>query len=295
MLEVFIRVTELQSISKAAKQLHLSQPAVSSLIQSLEQFYGHQLFFRTVKGVQLNPAGEIVYKNIKKILQIHEQMKRQLAEFVQNENIVHIGATEAFGNFLLPYSLGYFRKKFPNVRIDVSIYQREEIVERLQQQTIDMGVVEDSGMFQSGIEAVQIGKDQIILAVSYQSPFTKKKTLTIEELEDLPLILASPTLPIRRTIQQKLAQLKFPIQNLDVISEMSSIQALKTAVISGLGASFFYKSCIQYEIEEGLLYPLSIEGLDLEVSYYLLYLPKNISAAGQQFLTYLKGNAILQF
>ncbi|GBF10304.1 MAG: LysR family transcriptional regulator [Tepidibacillus sp.] len=286
-LEVFITVAEARSISKAAKQLHLTQPAVSSLIQSLEQYYGHQLFFRTVKGVQLNPAGEIVYTNIKKIFEIHAAMKEKLNELRQNENLIHIGATEAFGNFLLPYTMGSFRRQYPEVRIDVSIFQKEEIFQQLQEKKIDLGVIEDGSTGQIGIESVKIGTDPIILAVSYHSSFAKIEAISLNELESIPLILASPSLPIRRSIENKLSQMKFPIQTLDVVSEMSSIQALKTSVISGLGASFFYKSCIEYEVEEGLLHPLTIEGLELETSYYLLYQPKNISVIGQQFLSYL--------
>ncbi len=148
-------------------------------------------------------------------------------------------------------------------------------------------MIEDGGTGQIGIDSVKIGTDTIILAVSYHSSLAKKEMISLDELESIPLILASSSLPIRRSIESKLSQLKFPIQNLDVVSEMSSIQALKTSVISGLGASFFYKSCIEYEIEEGLLHPLTIEGLELETSYYLLYQPKNISATGQQFLSYL--------
>ena len=293
MLEVFITVADAQSISKAAKELHLTQPAVSSLIQSLEQYYGHQLFSRTVKGVQLNPAGLIVYTNIKKIFQIHAEMREQLKELVQNENLIHIGATESFGNFSLPYTMGSFLKKNPGIRIDVSIFQKGEILNQLKEKKIDLGVIEDGGNIHAGVESVKIGTDQIVLAVSNHSVLSNRESITIEELEEIPFILAAPSLPIRRSIENKLSQLKVSIQSLDIVSEMSSIQALKTSVISGLGASFFYKSCIEYEIEEGLLYPLAIEGIELETSYYLLYQPKTISAIGQQFLNYLLDNTDL--
>ncbi len=89
-----------------------------------------------MKGVQLNPAGEIVYTKIKQIFEIQAEMKEQLNELSQNENLIHIGATEAFGNFSLPYTMGSFRKQYPKVRIDISIFQKEEIFQRLQEKRL---------------------------------------------------------------------------------------------------------------------------------------------------------------
>ena len=288
-LELFCSVAEHQSISKAAKQLHISQPAVSAQIQSLEQFYDIQLFFRTTKGVKLTPAGEIVYDTAKQMVQLHYQTMDKLKHCSMIADYIHLGVTESIGNYILPGILNKFRHFHPNIQVNLSILKNEEIIKGIISGTIHIGIVEEEINPVFNLESVKIGSDPIILAGSPVLPITKKHHITMMEMIQNLFILNTADTIVRKKVDHLITQLKAE-EKIQLLSEVSSIQAIKTAVLSGYGISFFPKSTIENEISLGLLVPLDIKkesDYPLDITYHIIYNAENMPVSCQHFLSYL--------
>ena len=288
-IELFCAVAEHQSISKAAKQLHISQPAVSAQIQSLEQFYDIQLFFRNTKGVKLTPAGELVYDTAKRMVKLHYQTIEKLKHCSTIADQIHLGVTEAIGNYILPGILNKFRHYHPNIRIYLSILKNEEIIKGISEGTIHLGIVEEEINPVINLESVKIGSDPIILAGSPLLPITKKHQIAIMEVLQNLFILNPTDSVIRKKVEQWTTQSN-RANNMHLLSEASSIQAIKTAVLTGYGVSFFPKSAIENELSLGLLVPLNIKkesDYPMEITYHLIYEAGSMPVSIQHFLSYL--------
>ncbi len=288
-LELFCSVAEFQSISKAAKHLHISQPAVSSQIQSLEQFYEIQLFFRTTKGVMLTPAGEIVYDTAKQMIQLHAQTMDKIKHCSILADQICIGVTEAIGNYILPGALNQFRYHHPNIKVNLSILKNEEIIKGMIEGAIHMGVVEEEINSIHNLESITIGSDPIVLAGSPSLSISKREQITIDELFQNLYILNTSDTMMRKKIENWIAQ-SSPTNNIQQRSEISSIQAIKSAVLSGYGVCFFPKSTISFELSQGLLVPFDIKkesDIPMDITYHLIYNTKNMPIASQHFLSYI--------
>ena len=142
-LKIFCMVTHLQSFSKAAKMLHMSQPAVSTHIKNLEEYYRGQLFERTPHGVTLTKAGETFYTYAKRILDLQDEMEQQLEVVLLRENNqIVVGASTTIGNVSLPCSIYLFKEQHPEVTIRLDIANSEEVVRKLYADEVDIGVLE---------------------------------------------------------------------------------------------------------------------------------------------------------
>ncbi|NMA67799.1 MAG: LysR family transcriptional regulator, partial [Desulfitobacterium sp.] len=134
-LKIFIAVSKFQSISKAAKALHLSQPAVSTQIKNLEEYYKGQLFERTQQGVIPTKAGEVFYQYAQKILDLQDEMEQQLEIILQHENNqIIVGASTTIGNVSLPCSIYLFKEEYPEVNIRLEIANAEEILRKVKEE-----------------------------------------------------------------------------------------------------------------------------------------------------------------
>ena len=117
-LKIFCLVAEQQNFSKAAKALHMSQPAVSTHIKNLEGFYNGQLFERTSHGVVLTKVGEIFYAYAKRIQELQDEMEQEMACLLSAEcKQVIVGASTTIGNVSLPCTIYMFKEEYPEVNI----------------------------------------------------------------------------------------------------------------------------------------------------------------------------------
>lgn len=143
LLSVFISVADKRNFSRAAEELHLTQPAVSQQIQQLEKHVGAKLLLRTNKSVQLTKAGEIVYLHAKEITGLYKRMSMLVNE-LNNEptGSLKIGASYTFGEYVLPHILARMKNLFPNIFPSVQIGNTRDIAKAITSHEIDVGIVE---------------------------------------------------------------------------------------------------------------------------------------------------------
>ncbi len=188
--KIFYYVAEYKRITLAAKELCISQPAVSQAIKQLEQEIGMDLFIRTSKGVILTQAGETLYTFVKegyeKIL-MGERKLRELTDMEYGE--VRIGASDMTLKFyLLPY-LEKFHQMYPNIKVNVTNAPTPMTIEHLYAGRIDFGIVTSPVPIDSRLDVTKAREVKDIFVAGNEFAHLKNKVLDYKELEELPVII----------------------------------------------------------------------------------------------------------
>lgn len=286
-LKIFIAVSKFQSISKAAKVMHLSQPAVSTNIKNLEEYYRGPLFERTQQGVSLTKAGHVFYTYAQKILTLQDEMEQQLEITMQHENNqIIVGASTTIGNVSLPCSIYLFKEEYPEVNIRLEIANAEEIIRKVKEEQVDFGVAE---IFPEtpGISTHHVTSDELVLIVP---PFHPAQTdsLSLQEFLNQPLIMRESGSGTRKVLAQFLESKGFSISDLNIITEMTTIDAIKSAVQAGMGGAIVPRLSVKKEIYQGTLKALTISELDMPLNFKIIKLDNHyLSSKTRQLIKFL--------
>ena len=268
-LKIFIAVSKFQSISKAAKILHLSQPAVSTHIKNLEEYYRGQFFERTQQGVSLTKAGQVFYSYAQRLLTLQEEMEQQLETTLLHENNqIIVGASTTIGNVSLPCSIYLFKEEYPEVNIRLEIANAEEILRKVKDEEVDFGVVEIYPE-SHGFSSQPITSDELILIVPPTHPAQTDK-LSLREFLNQPLIMRESGSGTRKVLAESLEAHGYSINHLNVITEMTTIDAIKSAVLAGMGGAIVPRLCVKKEVHLGTLKALKISNLDMPLTFNII-------------------------
>ena len=286
-LKIFCMVTRLQSFSKAAKMLHLSQPAVSTHVKNLEEYYQGQLFDRTPHGVTLTKAGEVFHTYALKILEIQDEMEQQIETVFRHENNqIVIGASSTIGNVSLPCSIYLFKEQYPEVELCLNIANAEEVLGLVMADEVDIGVVEGETE-SSSLMALPVVTDELVLIVPSRHP-AEGGVISLQDFLKHPLILREDGSGTRKILLTALARHGYSVNELNVITEMKNIYAIKSAVEAGLGGSIVPRLAVRKEAYTGTLKVLTITDMEMPLIFNIVY-PKNrsLSTKTKLFIKFL--------
>lgn len=285
-LKVFCTVTRSQSFSKAAKLLHMSQPAVSTQIKNLEEYYEGQLFERTPHGVVLTKAGEVFYSYAERILNLYDEMEQQLESVLQRRSHqIIVGASTTIGNVSLPCSIYLFKEEYPEVSIRLQIANSDEALRKVMANEVDIAVLE--GYQESPeLNAIPVTSDELVLIAPQHSQ--EEGSISLESFLKKPLILREDGSGTRKILAAALEQHGYSINDLNVITEMTTIDAIKSAVEAGLGEAIVPRLAVRKEAYLGSLKVLNIEGMDMPLEFNIIYpVHKSLSTAAKRFIRFL--------
>lgn len=288
-LKVFCAVAETKSFSKASEIIHLTQPAVSLQIQALEELYETKLFDRSSTNITLTPAGEILYRYAKEILSLYASAAREIGELTGLvKGSISLGASTTIGNHVLPTVLAEFRQNYPKIRVRLFVGNTRRIIELLNASTIDLGIVEGDVTRQK-LKVERLLQDELVVIVSPQHPWAKKKEVSIFEVTKEPFIMREEGSGTRQIIEKYLSRHGLGINDLKITMMLGSTEGIKEAVESGIGISIISRWAARKENRYGALKLLSIKEERLYRDFSLIS-PKNaiMSHAVSEFLDYVK-------
>ncbi|HBV86341.1 MAG TPA: LysR family transcriptional regulator [Desulfosporosinus sp.] len=286
-LKIFCMVTRQQSFSKAAKLLHMSQPAVSTQVKNLEEYYQGQLLTRTPQGVTLTKAGEVFYNYAQKILDLQEEMEQQIESVFQHENNqVVVGASTTIGNVALPCSIYLFKEQFPEVELCLNIANAEEVLNMVMTDVVDIGVVEGDTE-SSTLKSLHVASDELVLIVPPQHP-AEGDTISLQDFLKQPLIMREDGSGTRKILATALARHGYSVNQLNVITEMKNIYAIKSAVEAGLGGSVMPLLAVRKEAYTGTLKVLRIMDMDMPLIFNIIFSnSRPLTTKAKQFIKFL--------
>ena len=287
-MRVFITVAEKKNFSKAAKALSLTQPAVSFQIQTLEQYYQTMLFDRVNRHIKLTSAGELLLEYAIHMNNLQAELEKnmqQLTGHVKGELL--IGASTTIGEYILPFIVGDFKKEYPDVNVTIDIMNSEQVEKLVSNRNIDIGIME-SPATNPNLEVTELLKDEMSLIVPVDHPWAAKGKITLEELKEEPFIIREPGSGSRLVVEQAMIDADFDVETLNIVMELGNTNAIKAAVISGLGMAIISKWASKDVVKLGKVALVDIEGLNMKRSFNIVVNKEKFeSEAASKFISYL--------
>lgn len=265
-LQAFYITVQHNSISKAAAALHLTQPGLSMQLKALEKEIGANLLIRSNKGVKLTEEGKVLYNYADTILSIQGNIERDLKNLHEDRPKLVIASCKSVGEYALPCSIFTFKKHYKEVDIHMKTMNSSEVIESLNTHSINIGIIQDDPRDDS-IATKYITSDELILVGTDYD----KEIISLEELKDLPLILREKTSNSRYLVEKELKRKGIHLEDLNIIYDLNSPEAIKSSISSGNGFSFLPKLVAQKELSKGYLKQIRVHGLNIEFNYYIAY------------------------
>jgi DNA-binding transcriptional LysR family regulator len=258
-LQVFHTVARLLSFTKAAETLHMTQPAVTFQVRQLEEHFNTRLFDRTHNRISLTDAGQRVYEYAQRIFELYDEMENAVREMTgEIRGIVLIGASTTIAEYMLPALLGDFKHKYPDVNVQLKVSNSDGIVQMVENNVIDLGVVE-SPVLNKNLVVENCRMDQLVAIVPPKHPLAKKRRISIQELFAHPYICREEGSGTREVITEYVNAQGVNSNEVNVSMELGSPEAVKGAVEAGMGVSIISRATINKELKLGTLAQLTLD------------------------------------
>ncbi|MFO5528814.1 MAG: LysR family transcriptional regulator [Cuspidothrix sp.] len=286
-LRILKAIAQEGSFKRAADSLYVSQPAVSLQVQNLERQLDVPLFDRGGRRAQLTEAGHLLLNYGEKILSLCQETCRAIEDLqnLQGGTLI-VGASQTTGTYLLPKMIGLFRQKYPDVAVQLHVHSTRRTAWSVSNGQVDLAIIggEIPAELAESLETVPYAEDELALILPTSHPFTKLETIQKEDLYKLQFIALDSQSTIRKVIDQVLARCDIDTRRFKFEMELNSIEAIKNAVQSGLGAAFVSTSAIAKELQMGVLHCMPIEGVVVKRTLWLIFNPNRYrSKAAEAF------------
>ena len=284
--KTFYYVAKNESISRAANELLISQPAISKAIKTLEDQLNTNLFIRKRDGVELTEAGEAIYKKIKDAMDLIGSAENDLKTLTNMESgTINIGASKTIiHEFLMPY-IKSFHKAHPNINIKIYTDKTSDIIKKAKMGIIDVIFTNlPYNLPQEFNEFKLIDLHDCFVANEDFSEYKNKK-LTIKDLENLPLLVLTKGTATRIRLDNFCEENNIHIKP---AMEFSSNTLIKEFTEEGFGIGLLNEEHIKEELQSGKLFKLDIN-LTLKEKYLgMVYNKENKSLVAKNFIKYIK-------
>ena len=270
-LEIFIKVVELQSFTKAARAVYLAQASVSERILNLERNLGIKLLDRLGRKVVPTKAGEIFYRKALKLLQMKTNVQLEMAELLgSKKGEILIGASTIPGEYIFPKIIREFNRRFPNIRLNLQVSDSKIIEEKVIDGEIELGVIG----FKSAKKEIlnyKLWKDELVLAVPFDHPLSKAKSIKIKDILQEPFIIRERGSGTLKYMEEYLKRSDAKtLEKLKIKAILGSSTAVKEAIKEGYGISILSNRAIETELQMGLISTVKLEKIKMERFFYLI-------------------------
>ncbi len=252
------------SFKRAADSLYVSQPAVSLQVQNLEKQLNVPLFDRGGRRAKLTEAGYLLLSYGEKIIALCQETCRAIEDLqnLQGGTLI-VGASQTTGTYLIPRMIGLFRQKYPDVSVQLQVHSTRRTSWGVANGQVDLAIIggEVPGELQETLRIVPYAEDELALILPSFHPLAKVETIQKEDLYKLNFITLDSQSTIRKVIDKVLTRYEIDPKRLRIEMELNSIEAIKNAVQSGLGAAFVSTTAIEKELGMGVLHRAKIDGV----------------------------------
>ena len=267
-LKIFYLASKRGSLSKAAEELNVTQPAVTKGIQRLQEYYEIKLFNRFGKKLVLTDAGNALHKIAEKIFDLEIHAEDTIREFLQQkQGHIRIDASESFGAYYLPSIVNQVSKVHPNVRISANILPSGLVVENVANLNNDIGFI-SFPIENEKVICREILEDHMIFVAAPSHPLVNKKRLTYMDLSGQSMIVHE-----KGSFSYQVANDFLKKNKVDFIVslELSSNRAIMKAVEDGLGIALVSRNIVLDHIQMKKLVVLPFPGPPITRKYYIVH------------------------
>ncbi|RTE03631.1 selenium metabolism-associated LysR family transcriptional regulator [Paenibacillus whitsoniae] len=295
-LHIFYTVAEKGSFSHAASALHMTQPAVTMQVQSLEDYFGVKLFHRSTKKIELSEAGRALLPFAKSSIELIRDTDVAMSKFTMMiEGRLQLGASLTMGEYILPRLLGPFRKEYPNISVSMKVMNTAQILEEVLNHQLNFGLVE-APIHHPDVHTEAILSDELSLIVPAGHPLADLEVVPLEEMLKYPFVLREQGSGTRRVMEEEFARCGMDYSGMRIMMELGSTGAIKSAVEAGLGISILSSSSVKHEVTLGLFKVKKIENIVFKRNFYAIYLSSTLlPISAVSFMTFLRQGDLARY
>lgn len=283
-LQVFEAIAKHGNFTRAAEELFLTQPTVSQQMKQLTRAIGLPLFEQIGKRLYLTDAGQEVLKVCREIFERLSQMEMTLADLkgLKQGNLRLAVITTA--KYFVPRLLGSFRHRYPGINIFLQVINRQRVLERLSENLDDLYIL---GQPPSNLDISlrPVLENPLVAIAPHNHPLAQEKNISLQRLAEEPFIMREPGSGTRMAVERFFEENRVA---LNVEMEIGSNEAIKQAIVGGLGLSVLSRHALALEGTKGPLTILDVEGFPIQRHWYIVYpASKQLSVVARTFLEYL--------
>ena len=284
-IRVFTAVAQQKSFTRAARELHLTQPAVSQQLKLLEAEVGLPLFEHLNRGIHLTDAGEELLRYAQQINEVIRTAGESFAAMRGlKRGVLKLGAVST-AKYFTPSLLSMFRTEFPQVIIKFTVGNREEIIRQIANNDIDL-VIMGRPPKELVTTAEPFAKHPLVIIAAPDHPLANtKRKIPLKQLSSENFVIREQGSGTRASMEHVFKERGVTYS---ASMEVSSNETIKQAVMAGMGISFISKHTVSLELAAGKLVTLNISGLPLLRDWYVIHLrDKRLSPITAAFRTFL--------
>ena len=292
-LDTFAKAAELSSFTGAAKALRLTQAAVSQRIHALEQTLDKPLFQRKGGRVLLTEAGQKLYDYAQRILDLHRKARREVAgQETAVAGDLLLAASSIPGEHLLPALLSTFGQKHPQIRVRATVTDSLAVMAQVERGEVSLGLV-GRKPDRSHLEFHYLASDRMVLVVPPGHALSRRKQVFVKHLAAYPLVLREVGSGLRHCFEKSLERAGRSLADLRVALELGSNEAIKEAVLRGIGVAVLSIYAVGKELKAGQLHARSVTDLHCDRDLFVIWDRRRVlSAPARAFRIFLESNPV---
>lgn len=248
-LKAFYTVARLASFTKAAKVLHLTQPAVTFQVRQLENYYKTRLFDRTHNRVALTESGRKAFGYAGRIFELYKELDLEMNRLTGDmSGPVTIAASNTIAVYMLPRLLREFRVRHPQMALRLKVSNTEGAAMMVESGAADLGIVEGSVASQA-LQADVCKMDELVAIAPPNHPLLRAASVRIAQVLRHPFVMREEGSGTREAIIEYVKNRRVNPERIDIVMELGGLEAIKAAVESGMGVSILSRETIHKELE----------------------------------------------
>lgn len=287
-LKAFHRVAETGNFTQAARELFLTQPAISMQIQNLEQSLGVVLFERSCRRVSLTSEGEILYKYTQQIFGVLNDLKNAFQEIgnLQTGELT-LGATSIMGAYWLPFFVNSFHRRYPCIKIRLIIGNSHKLADLLQRGELEIGFA-GSSSGHPNLRQHFLHREPMIMVAGKNSPLSEhRRVLHAKDIATETLLMREQGTRVTEKLSLWLKK-HAPRVAAPTVMTVDNMEVTKHMVVNGLGITALPRHAALAELESGDLVALPVKDFSMHTDYFLVSMPhRKFSRTVRTFLALL--------
>ena len=291
-LEIFTRIAEEKSFSRAAEKMLRTQPAISIALKRLEEELGETLFDRSNRSGTLTEAGVILLSYAQRMLNMREEALRAIGELrAMHRGRLTIGANESTSLYLLPRLLLDYRKQHPQIKIEVYRNISERIPSEVLERNLDFGFLSFDPMHPA-LESLPVYRDELVFVTSPRHRLAGRKKVSVADLGEEQFIAHNVKTPSRNRIFELFAEHQTP---LNISIELATLETIKDFVRRDAGVAILPRLSVTEDLHAGNLAEVAVEGMRIEKILRVVFRrEQTLSHAARAFLELVKQGTDLE-
>lgn len=290
-LKVFYCAAKNLSFTKAARELFISQPAVSKNIRELEMHYKIALFERSDRKIRLTEAGEWLFRHVGQLQEAYTRIEEHMNRFAgYSSGEIALGASTTIAQYVLPSLLSAFISQYPEIKLSLMNGNSAEIEQALRDERISLGLVEGNTR-QTDLRYVHFMDDELVAVVCAGSKWALRDEITPLELRNIPVVLRENGSGTLDVVEEALKQCGVKLSDLKILMQLGSTEGIKRFLEASEALGFVSIRAVDRELKAQQLKVIEIEGFEAKRTFSFVMKQGMYGDLEELFMRFLRQKA----